>query len=174
MMNDDTAVRPMAEPAVGGDVGAPVLVVDLDGTLSRTDTLHESLVSLVTRKPAHIPGVIAALTQGKAAFKRKVAQVHVTPGQGLAYDPTVLEILQDARQEGRRTALVSASEQRQVDAVAEHLGLFDDAYGTGEASGGRNLGGGAKAEFLVRRYGQKGFDYVGDARTDQRRRFDTA
>lgn len=166
MKNDDTAVRPRAEPAVGGDVGAPVLVVDLDGTLSRTDTLHESLVNLITRRPAHIPGVIAALFQGKAAFKRKVAQVHVTPGQGLSYDPTVLEILQDARQEGRRTALVSASEQRQVDAVADHLGLFDDAYGTGEASGGRNLGGEAKAEFLVRRYGQKGFDYVGDARTD--------
>lgn len=166
MMDDDTAVRPVADPAVGGEGGGPVLVVDLDGTLSRTDTLHEALVQVVSRRPAQVPGIIAALFQGKAAFKRKVAQVHVMPGEGLPYDPTVIDILHGAREEGRRTALVSASEQRQVDAVAEHLGLFDEAFGTGPASEGRNLGGSAKAEFLVQRYGANGFDYVGDSRTD--------
>ena len=166
MMDDDTAARSTADPAVGGDGKDPVLVVDLDGTLSRTDTLHEALVGVVSRKPAQIPGIIAALMRGKVAFKRRVADIHVMPGQGLPYDGTVIEVLQGAREEGRRTALVSASEQRQVDEVAAHLELFDDAFGTGPASAGRNLGGRSKAEFLVQHYGRKGFDYVGDSQTD--------
>ena len=47
--------------------------------------------------------------------------------------------------------------------VAQATGLFDEAYGTAE---GRNLKGRAKAEFLTEHFGEKGFDYVGDARAD--------
>jgi 4-hydroxybenzoate polyprenyltransferase len=171
-----TTARPVAGPEASGDAALPgsdapphgdaVLVVDLDGTLCRTDTLHENILGALSRRPAHLPGILAALFSGKAAFKRRVAEAHVTPGAGLPYDEAVLDLVRDARARGRRTALVSASDQAQVDAVAEHLGLFDDAIGTGGGDSEGNLGGAAKAAFLERRYGPRGFDYVGDAHTD--------
>lgn len=150
-------------PATAADA---VLVVDLDGTLCRTDTLHETLIALLARRPGQLPGLVAALFSGKAAFKRRLAAAHVTPGHALPYDESVLELVRQARAEGRRTALVSASDQAQVDAVAAHLGLFDEAFGTGGTAEGTNLGGRSKAAFLTARYGEKGFDYVGDAAVD--------
>jgi 4-hydroxybenzoate polyprenyltransferase/phosphoserine phosphatase len=144
-----------------------VLVVDLDGTLCRSDTLHEALFGLAAAHPGQVPGLLSALLGGKTAFKRHVANSWIVPGAGLPLNDTVIAMLQQARAAGRRTALVSASDQRQVDAVAAHVGLFDEAFGTGgEGSGARNLSGAAKADFLVARYGEKGFDYLGDATVD--------
>ncbi|MEO1689828.1 MAG: prenyltransferase, partial [Pseudomonadota bacterium] len=68
-----------------------------------------------------------------------------------------------ARRAGRPVILVSAADQRLVQAVADHLGLFDEAHGS---DGRRNLAGAEKAAFLVARYGEGGFDYAGDARGD--------
>jgi 4-hydroxybenzoate polyprenyltransferase len=59
--------------------------------------------------------------------------------------------------------LVSAADRRVVEAVAGHLDLFDAAHGS---DGRRNLGGAAKAEFLVERFGEGGFDYLGDHAND--------
>jgi len=68
-----------------------------------------------------------------------------------------------ARAAGRRTALVSAADHRQVTAVAETTGLFDEAYGSAE---GQNLKGAAKAAFLTEHFGAKMFDYIGDSKAD--------
>jgi 4-hydroxybenzoate polyprenyltransferase/phosphoserine phosphatase len=145
---------------------APVLVIDLDGTLCLTDTLHENLIALLARRPLALPGLVGALLRGKAAFKRRVAEAHVTPGHALPYNEEVLELARRARAEGRRVVLVSASDQAQVDAVAAHLGLFDEAFGTGGPGVEGNLGGRSKAAFLIARYGRGGFDYVADGRVD--------
>lgn len=167
-MKAETALSNGAEdlPVDQAAPGMPVLVIDLDGTLCRTDTLHENIIALVARHPVRLPALLAALGRGKAEFKRLVAAFQVTPGAGLPYEETVLDLIRRARAEGRRVALVSASDQRQVDEVAAHLGLFDEAFGTGGAAEGRNLGGREKAAFLVARYGRGGFDYVGDAHAD--------
>lgn len=149
-----------------------VLVVDLDGTLCRSDTLHEALLALVTHHPLAFPTIVAALFQGKARLKKAVADRCIVPGAHLPYDEAVLDLVRDARAEGRRVMLVSASDQRQVDAVAAHLDLFDEAIGTGGGGDGGgdvgedNLGGARKAEYLVARFGARGFDYVGDRRVD--------
>lgn len=147
---------------------APVLVVDLDGTLSRSDTLHEAVFAMIARFPPVLLRLFGWLSGGKAAFKRRVADHCVIPAEGLPLNAAVLDLVREARARGRRVALVSASDQRQVDAVAAHLGLFDEAFGTGPQSGaeGRNLSGAAKAEFLVARYGEGGFDYAGDSPVD--------
>ena len=68
-----------------------------------------------------------------------------------------------ARAEGRATHLASASDHRYVAAVAAHLGLLGGAEGS---AGGRNLSGEAKAQALAARFGDRGFDYVGDAAVD--------
>lgn len=81
----------------------------------------------------------------------------------LPLNSDVIEALKTARREGRRTALVSASDARQVEAVSGATGLFDEAHGS---SGDENLKGPAKAAFLTERFGEKGFDYMGDAQAD--------
>ena len=144
-----------------------MLVVDLDGTLSRTDTLHESLLRLAVKQPLALPGLLGPLRAGKPAFKAHVAGRLPADPQALAFDADVLVAIEAARAAGQRVELVSASDHRVVRAVADHLGLFDAAIGTGSPEAeGRNLGGAAKAEFLTARHGAGGFDYIGDSAVD--------
>jgi 4-hydroxybenzoate polyprenyltransferase len=139
------------------------LAVDLDGTLSRTDTLHEALLAHVSRHPAALFSVPGWLTGGPAGFKARLAEANIVPGDALPLNQTVLERVRAARAEGRPVLLVSAADQRQAEAVAAPLGLFDEVIGTHD---GRNLKGQAKADYLTERFGQGGFDYVGDATAD--------
>lgn len=143
-----------------------VLVVDLDGTLSRTDTLHEALMQLTMDAPRAFPGLVRhVLAKDKPAFKAGVAD-HVVPDPAaLVYNQAVLDEIEAARRAGRKVALVSASDRRIVQSVADHVGLFDEVVGTGDDQG-QNLGGEAKADLLLARYGAGGFDYIGDCATD--------
>lgn len=139
------------------------LVVDLDGTLSKTDTLHEALLALAASEPFTLFRFPAWLREGKANFKARIADRGVIDPTELPLNEAVVELIRTARDEGRTTALVSAADHRQVTAVAEALGLFDEAYGSAE---GRNLKGAAKADFLNTHFGEKGYDYVGDSQAD--------
>lgn len=144
----------------------PVLVVDLDGTLCRTDTLHEALLQMVLVAPRAFPDLMRkALSGDKPGFKAAVADRVMPDPETLIYDPRVLAHIEEAKTAGRKVALVSASDRRVVDRVAMHLGLFDEVLGTGDEAG-QNLGGQAKADVLVARYGKSGFDYIGDCSTD--------
>ncbi|WP_242511851.1 hypothetical protein [Rhodobaculum claviforme] len=49
------------------------LVVDLDGTLVRTDTLHEAFWAALGKDWRAPFGALAALAQGRAALKRHLA-----------------------------------------------------------------------------------------------------
>lgn len=142
------------------------LVIDLDGTLCRSDTLHEGILSLIARRPTALLQLPSWLAKGKSAFKRQVADQSVLDPALLPYDSDVLELIRQARAEGRNVALVSAADHRQVEAVAAHLGLFDLSVGTGSPGIEGNLRGKAKADFLVSKFGVQGFDYLGDSATD--------
>lgn len=156
------AEAPQAE-AAAQDAGGRVLVVDLDGTLCRTDTLHEAILGLTAHKPATLLNLPGWLAEGRAGLKARVADALIIPGEGLPLNDTVLEEIRAAKAAGRRVALVSAADQRQVMAVAETVGLFDEVHGSAE---GTNLKGAEKAAFLTARYGEKGFDYIGDSTAD--------
>ncbi|MEO1153541.1 MAG: UbiA family prenyltransferase [Pseudomonadota bacterium] len=140
-----------------------VLVADLDGTLCRTDTLQEGLLALVIENPAVLLSLPGLLRKGRAALKTKVADQITLDASSLPLNPDVVGALETARASGRRTALVSAADARQVEAVATATGLFDEAHGTRADT---NLKGPAKAAFLTERFGEKGFDYIGDAPAD--------
>ncbi|MEM7523330.1 MAG: UbiA family prenyltransferase [Pseudomonadota bacterium] len=142
----------------------PVLVVDMDGTLSRTDTLHEAIFAFVSANPLRAPALFGWLSAGKAGFKARLADECIADAETLPLNDAVVDLVREAKADGRRTALVSASDQRQVDALASRVDLFDEIHGT--AVGGENLSGARKAAFLTERYGEKGFDYVGDAPVD--------
>lgn len=142
---------------------ATVLVADLDGTLCRTDTLHEAVLQLAASDPMQILRLPGWIARGKAEMKAEIADRVVLQADELPLNEAVIETLRTARAQGRRTALVSAADHRQVTAVAEATDLFDEAYGTAE---GRNLKGAAKAAFLTEHFGEKGFEYIGDSTAD--------
>ncbi len=72
----------------------------------------------------------------------------------LPYNAAVLERIEQARSEGWTIVLATASDRRVADAVADHLGLFDDVIAT---TGERNLSGDAKRDALIERFGHGGF-----------------
>ena len=148
------------------DLAAPVpLVVDLDSTLCRSDTLHEALIRLALHRPLRLVPVLLALRRGRVAFKTAVADQMVVPPSALPYDPNALDLIAQTRALGGQVWLVSAADARQVGAVADHLGLFDGWQGS-EPGSQTNLKAEAKAAALVARFGAGGFDYLGDSAAD--------
>jgi 4-hydroxybenzoate polyprenyltransferase/phosphoserine phosphatase len=140
----------------------PVLCVDLDGTLVRTDTLKESLIALLRRRPWMVLALPWWLLRGRAHFKAKVAAFDFDPSL-LPYNDDVLAFLRAERAAGRGIALATASHAKSARRIAKHLGLFDAVHAT---EGDVNCKGAAKAELLVRAYGERGFAYAGDSRAD--------
>lgn len=144
-----------------------VLVVDLDETLSRTDTLHEAMIRTVVARPHMLWRLLVDRPQDRAAFKARLADNFILAASDLMFNEDVLALIREVRAGGGKAVLVSAADHRQVQSVADHLGLFDEAVGTGAPEAeGHNLKGERKADFLVARYGAGGFDYIGDCAAD--------
>ena len=138
------------------------LCVDLDGTLVRTDLLVESALSLLRRNPFYALRFGVWLLRGKAALKREIAERSEVNVTLLPYEPRVVDWLRgDAAQ--RRRVLCTASDRRLAAAVAAHIGGFDEVLAS---DGERNLAGANKAETLRARFGERGFDYAGNAAAD--------
>ncbi|WP_424980008.1 UbiA family prenyltransferase [Leisingera sp. S232] len=145
------------------DTAGAVLVVDLDGSLIRTDMLYETAWSALSKRWANALPMLGRLIQGRAQLKRFLEQAGPVDVALLPYNADVIAYVQTWRQQGGRTALVSASDQRIVSRIADHLGLFDEAHGS---DGKENLKGATKAARLEALYGAEGYAYIGDSRAD--------
>lgn len=140
-----------------------ILVVDLDYTLLKSDMLLESFWSAFSQDWRSPFLSIAALLQGKAPLKRyltRSAQVDVST---LPYDTEVISYIAAWRDAGGRTALVTASDEKNAQDIGNYLMLFDEIYGS---NGTENLKGERKAQFLSEIYGEKQFSYMGDSEAD--------
>ena len=157
----------MAQPSPENSTTPRPLVVDLDGTLVATDTLHELLLEIAGRSPLHLPSALLAISRGRAGFKTAVAKLaHLDPA-ALPYRNEVLGLIIDAKEQGRPIVLASASHWATVQSVADHLGLFDAVIATEDRS---NRKGPHKLEAIrdlltVKEWGGH-FDYVGDEQAD--------
>lgn len=139
------------------------LIVDLDRTLCRTDTFVEALLALLAIRPWAVLRHLPLLARGRAAFKVAIGREIALDPAGLVFNEAVLALARAARAEGRPVLLVTASDAAVARAMADHAGVFDEAQGS---DGVTNLKGDRKAAWLVERYGQGGFDYVGDSEAD--------
>ncbi len=140
------------------------LCVDLDGTLVRTDTLHESMLELLKSAPLDVMRVPFWLLRGKAMMKQCVAERVELEVSNLPYRQEVLDLIDDARRQGRPVILATAATSRIAEAVADHLGVFDAVH---SSDGTTNLSAHAKAQRLVEQFGEGGFDYIGNGRADR-------
>lgn len=139
------------------------LCVDLDGTLIRTDLLHESLFAALRSRPALLFRLPVWLAAGKARLKEELARHATIDADTLPYNPDVLAYLEAERAAGRPLVLATASDRKLADAVANSLGIFDRVLAT---ENGVNLAGESKARALRESYGDGGFDYLGDSAKD--------
>ncbi len=143
--------------------GEPPLVVDLDDCLIKTDLLVEAILTLIKRKPVTALRIPLWLMRGRAILKRELAD-HVSLETGLLpWREELCEWLRDEHRRGRRLVLASASDEKFANEVATHLGIFDTVIGS---DGVVNLKGALKRDRLVQEFGEKGFDYVGNAKSD--------
>lgn len=155
-------VRSNSTRPVGHREARP-LVVDLDGTLIRSDLLIECAFSELSHRPHSLVEMIRALGAGKASFKHRLSQPRDFDPAVLPYDEEVLKVIREASEEGRAVYLASASHERLVATVADHLGLFAGWFATDAAT---NCSGEVKAGMLVAAFGDGGFDYIGNDRVD--------
>ena len=135
------------------------VVVDLDGTLIRSDLLIETASRFVTARPLQAPRLLGWLAQGRAPLKAALADAAGIDAAGLPYNEALIDWLRAQKAAGRRLVLATASHQALAEQVAAHLGLFDEVLGS---DGSVNLKARHKRERLVQRFGERGFDYVGN------------
>jgi len=139
------------------------LVVDLDGTLVRTDLLVESVFLLIRQSPARILQLPLWLARGRAHFKQQLAKRVLPDAHTLPYHPELVALLHEERARGRPLVLATAADQRVARAVAVEIDIFTEILAS---DGQTNLGGENKRKQLVARYGERGFDYVGNSYKD--------
>jgi 4-hydroxybenzoate polyprenyltransferase/phosphoserine phosphatase len=139
------------------------LVVDLDGTLLRTDLLMETAMAFIRSQPLKVFKLLGWLLRGKAALKEGLALETWIDVSVLPYDAQVIEMIKTEQANGRMIVLATASHVSLAERIAEHLQLFDLVLAS---NANRNLSGNNKRDLLVAHFGEGGFDYVGNSKDD--------
>lgn len=139
------------------------LCVDCDGTLLRTDLLHEAIFRLMKQSLFSLLLLPYWLLRGKAFMKAQLADRVIIDATLLPYNESLINYLKSERDEGRQIVLATASHHKFAKAVAEHLGIFNKVVAT---NSNMNLSGSNKANLLMEMFGERGFDYVGNSRVD--------
>lgn len=139
------------------------LVVDVDGTLIKTDLLFEAALQMVARHPFQLWRVLVWLTRGKTALKAGLAGFGDPGIANLPLREEAVEAIRAAQSARRRVYLASASHRYFVETLAERIGGISGVFATDAAV---NLAGAAKADRLVTEFGLRKFDYLADADVD--------
>jgi 4-hydroxybenzoate polyprenyltransferase/phosphoserine phosphatase len=151
-----------AEPVAEATVDCP-LVVDLDGTLLKSDLLVESFTSLLREQPLAALRAPGWLLGGKAHLKQRLADSAGLDVSKLPYRKELLAYLRKEAKAGRQLVLATAAAEKLALEVAQHLGLFDIVVAS---DGTNNLDGIRKLAALRKCLGDAEFDYIGNASCD--------
>ena len=148
-----------------GKGGVP-LIVDFDGTLQRSDVLWETVAWCLRHDwPLLAAMAFAYLLKGRAAAKLlaegklRGRWVPVFP-----WDTRVVELAKAAEKDGREVLVYTGSAEMTVAEAMRAKGLKWEVVGTSDPA--VNLTSGRKTAALVKRFGEKGYDYVGNSRAD--------
>ena len=139
------------------------LVVDLDGTLIKNNLLFEGASGFLCRYPFRFFYLLSWLVKGKSYLKTKLATTLSIDAATLPYNGAFVLWLRQQKLLGRKLVLATASHRILADSVAKYLGLFDETMASDQ---GINLKSEHKRNVLVERYGEKAFDYIGNATAD--------
>ena len=149
---------------MGKSDGTATLVVDLDGTLIRSDTTHELLILCARWAPLLLPLAVFKLLKDRASAKRWLVEKfghHMDPAH-LPYEEEALELVRQHTAAGGEAWLVSGSDHLIVGRISDHLGTFTRYQGS---EPGQNLTSSRKAAFLKANLGD-GYSYAGNSNQD--------
>ena len=150
----------MNRPPNSRDEVSVPLIVDVNG-----DLLIEGAARLLATSPRNLVVLLVWLVgaaAGRASLKRRTAQAVALLPDTLVLNPAVIEEIVAAKAAGRTVWLASAADELMVAPFAETL----EVTGYLASDGRINLAGRAKADALVERFGEGGFDYIGNERRD--------
>lgn len=139
------------------------IVVDLDGTLIKTDMLFESANQFITENPLRFWQPFLWLMRGRPYLKEQLAQRYQFDPATLPYNEEVLTWLRHEADKGTPIYLATASNLVIANAVASHLNLFTGVFAS---EGNVNLKASRKRDRLIAEFGEKQFDYVGNEGDD--------
>lgn len=139
------------------------LVVDLDGSFLKSDSLVEQVVYIFREKPAAVLGMWSALWKGRLSFKQYVSRHGAPVIELLPVNDAVHSLIRQAKEEGREIVLATASTEHVASLVSEKWRFFSRIFAS---SASVNLKGSRKAELLVREFGEGRFDYIGNSKVD--------
>jgi 4-hydroxybenzoate polyprenyltransferase/phosphoserine phosphatase len=138
------------------------LVVDLDGTLIKTDLLLELSNSYLKTNFLGFCKLVLWLIKGKTVLKTQLSKIALD-ARSLPYNLKLISWLKTQKISGRKIILATASHITLAHKVADHLDIFDEVFASDTTT---NLKAAKKRNFLVKKFGDKGFDYVGNSHDD--------
>lgn len=144
------------------ETSAIPLVIDLDGTLTPTDTLVESIIQLCKQHPFDLLKLPFWLIKGRSSFKASIANRSTLSVTTLPYRTNLVNYLRNEKKNGRQLILATAANSNIANAVAAHLDLFDTVLSSSEI---HNLKGTEKLIAIQKSVGSQ-FVYAGDSKAD--------
>ena len=139
------------------------LIIDLDGTLVKSDCLYENANAYLVKTPLSIFKFLLHFLKGRARFKYFLSSSSKLDADLLPYNMQLINWIQAEKDNGRHIILATASHRLIADSVAMHLNLFDEVFAT---EGDINLKSYEKQRLIVSKFGELGFDYVGNEMDD--------
>ena len=138
------------------------LIVDLDGTLIKSDLLIESFFKLIKTNPIYIFIAIYWAFKGKSYLKHMIAQKTDIDVEVLPYNFELINFIKS--QKGmRRIILASASNKKFVKQIYMYLGIFDEYIAS---DNNLNLSKEIKAKKIYDLLGTNNYVYAGNSKDD--------
>lgn len=135
------------------------LCVDLDGTLIRDDTLQVAIKILLRQNFLYLFLLPIWLLRGRAYLKRQVAQRVTIDPAALSYNEKFMNWVKQQKSIGRKVVLVTATDKKFADAVADYVNIFDEVIAS---DGKTNIRSNNKRDALIEKFGIYQYDYCGN------------
>ncbi len=163
-MQPSIAPQPCERMGMHGNVKVCPLVVDLDGTLTPTDTLVECIVTLIKRNPFFLAQLIFWILTGtpKTTIKQKIADRVELSITSLPLHEDFISWLRGECNSGRTIILATAAHTSLAHAMAKRLGIFHSVLSSDNDT---NLKGINKLHAIHQHVGSA-FAYAGDSKYD--------
>lgn len=138
------------------------LIVDLDGTLTPANTLHESIILLIKKSPWNLLRLPLGLLRDRGRCTYSPASHVSISAENLPYCESLLAFLRREKERGRRIILAAAVDKLIVEGISMHLGVFDEVLATDAGYGANSR---EKLAAIQEMVGGE-FVYAGDSRAD--------
>lgn len=138
------------------------LVVDLDGTFLKVDSLFEIFAAGLFARPARTLLTLLELRKGIAAFKQCLTRAVEPDVSHFPIREELVAYLEEEAASGREIHLATAADEAVAARIASRFSWFNSVNGT---TGDLNLKGQKKADRLQELF-PDGFVYAGDSTTD--------